>query len=577
MEALALRASPSGKDAPMLPSPRAIVCVLIAFAYNVANAESCPDWPPSKAHSEMLALQKQVALWDDSYHRQGISLVADELYDQSVQRFSQLQACFAPSSAPAQNPLKTARGEHLHPVPHTGIAKLGDERAVEQWLKGKTDLWIQPKVDGVAVTLVYENGKLVQAISRGDGIKGQDWTAHAMKISSIPAHLSEKGTLVLQGELYWRLDDHVQAKAGSLNARSRVAGLLARNAINETEGAQLGLFVWDWPQGPRDMNERLKHLQTLGFEDSARFSEPFENFAQAKQWRERWYTRPLPFATDGVVMRQGERPSADRWQAKAPYWLAAWKYPFAQVLGDVRKVHFNVGRSGKITPVLDIEPVRLDDRTVSRISVGSFKRWQKMDIRPGDQVAISLAGLTIPRLDKVVSRSVERAPLNVPQATDYHALSCWQPTEGCEGQFRERLKWLSGKKGLALKGVGPGTWDKLIEAGLVTDLLGWMHLDSAQISNIPGLGQKSSAKLLKSFQAAREQSFETWLKAIGLPPAAGAPLGDSWDALSARSIDQWQAEPGIGPGRAKQLHAFFQDPQVQALSQRLRQQGISGF
>ncbi|MFJ5299810.1 NAD-dependent DNA ligase LigB [Pseudomonas sp. NPDC088368] len=561
----------------MLLSPRVVAGVLAALCLNVAHAQSCPDWPPAQAERELSTLQNQITQWDDSYHRQGISLVADELYDQSVQRLSQLKACFAPSSPPAENPLKTARGERLHPVPHTGIAKLADERAVEQWLKEKSDLWIQPKVDGVAVTLVYENGKLVQAISRGDGINGQDWTAHALKISCIPTHVAEKESLVLQGELYWRLSDHVQAEAGSLNARSQVAGLLARNSIDGVEGAQIGLFVWDWPEGPRDMNERLERLKTLGFDDSARFSEPLETFAQAKQWREHWYTHPLPFATDGVVLRQGERPSADRWQAKAPYWLAAWKYPFAQVLGDVRKVHFNIGRSGKITPVLDIEPVRLDDRTVSRISVGSFKRWQKMDIRPGDQVAISLAGLTIPRLDGVVSRSAERAPMEVPDATEFHALSCWQPTEGCEGQFRERLKWLSGKKGLALKGVGPGTWDKLIEAGLVTGLLDWMHLDSAQMSNIPGLGELSSAKLLKSFDAAREQSFETWLKAIGLPPAASTDLGDSWDTLSVRNVDQWRAEPGIGPGRAKQLHAFFQDPQVQALSAQLREQGINGF
>jgi DNA ligase (NAD+) len=561
----------------MLLSPRVVAGVLAALCFNVARAQSCPDWPPAQAERELSTLKNQIALWDDSYHRQGISLVADELYDQTVQRLSQLRACFAPSSPPTHDPLKTARGEHLHPVPHTGIAKLADERAVEQWLKGKSDLWIQPKVDGVAVTLVYENGNLVQAISRGDGIKGQDWTAHAMKISSIPAHLPEKETLVLQGELYWRLSDHVQAKAGSLNARSQVAGLLARNSIDEVEGAQIGLFAWDWPQGPRSMRERLERLKALGFDDSARFSEPFETFAQAKQWREHWYTHPLPFATDGVVMRQGERPSADRWQAKAPYWLAAWKYPFAQVLGDVRKVHFNVGRSGKITPVLEIEPVRLDDRIVSRISVGSFKRWQKMDIRPGDQVSISLAGLTIPRLDGVVSRSVERALLQVPKAAEYHALSCWQPTEGCESQFRERLKWLGGKKGLALKGVGPGTWDKLIDAGLVTSLLDWMRLDPAQMMNIPGLGERSSAKLLKSFQTAREQSFETWLKAIGLPPAAGADLGDSWDTLAIRSVDQWQSEPGIGPGRASQLYAFFQDPQVQALSAQLREQGINGF
>lgn len=561
----------------MLGFPRSIMAALLAVSCSCAFAQTCPEWSAAQASSEISRQQTQIERWDDSYHRQGVSLVNDQIYDQSMQRLSFLRACFAKQSPPAHNPLKTAAGPLAHPVPHTGLNKLPDEGAVEDWLKGRSDLWIQPKVDGVAVTLVYEHGKLVRAISRGDGIKGQDWTEHSHKIAAIPRQIKWDKTLVLQGELYWRLNQHVQAQDGSLNARSKVAGLLARNVISDDEGAQVGLFVWDWPHGPSGMRERLASLRALGLEDSLSFSEAFEGLAQAKKWREHWYRTPLPFATDGVVIRQGERPSADRWQAKAPYWIAAWKYPLAKVLGEVRKVHFNIGRSGKITPVLDIEPVQLDDRKISRVSVGSLKRWQTLDIRPGDQVAISLAGLTIARLDEVVARSVERVPLYIPNAADYHALSCWQPVEGCESQFRERLKWLSSKHGLALSGVGPGTWDKLVNAGLIEGLLDWMPLERAQLANIPGLGQRSSAKLLESFQGAREQSFERWLKAIGLPPVAGAPLGDSWSALAARSMDQWQAEPGIGPGRAQQLYAFFQAPQVQALSRQLRDQGIKGF
>lgn len=549
----------------------------LAVLAGSAFGQSCPDWPSAKAHIELNRQQVQIAQWDDSYHRQGISLVADELYDQSVARLAYLRGCFAATSAATSNPLKTSRGPVAHPIPHTGLTKLPDEADVQSWLKGRSDVWIQPKVDGVAVTLVYVDGKLVSVISRGDGISGQDWTGHALQIEAIPRHLPWKKDVVLQGELYWRLTAHVQADAGSLNARSKVAGLLARHAISAEEGAQVGLFVWDWPEGPSDMNERLAGLRAMGFEDSIRFSEPLHGFAQAKNWREHWYRAPLPFATDGVVIRQGERPSAEHWQAKAPYWIAAWKYPFAKALAEVRKVQFNIGRSGKITPVLDIEPVRLDDRNIARISVGSLKRWQDMDIRPGDQVALTLAGLTIPRLDGVVSRSVERVPLDVPQPGQYHSLSCWQPVDGCESQFRERLKWLSGKKGLALSGVGPGTWDTLINSGQINGLLDWMTLGSAQLANIPGLGERSSAKLLASFQAAREKPFAVWLKAIGLPPATGVDLGESWATLASRSIVEWQAEPGIGSGRAKQLHAFFQDAQVQALTRQLRDKGINGF
>lgn len=561
----------------MLLSLRLLTCALIALYSLTSYATPCPDWPPVKARSEISSLHTQISRWNDSYHREGVSLVADELYDQSVERLAHLKSCFKTPQTSADNPLITAGGPQRHPIPHTGLNKLPDEIAVQAWLNGRTDLWIQPKVDGVAVTLVYEDGALAQVISRGDGVKGQDWSDKAQVIEAIPKHLPWQKTLILQGELYWKLSGHVQADAGSLNARSKVAGLLARTSISEQEGANIGLFVWDWPDGPVSMRERLAGLRALGVDDSKDLSEPFESFAQAQKWREHWYRSPMPFATDGVVMRQGERPPVKRWQAKAPYWIAAWKYPFAQALAEVRAVNFNVGRSGRITPVLDLKPVQLDDRKISRLSVGSLQRWQELDIRPGDQVAVSLAGLTIPRLDGVVSRSVERAELNAPKTADYHALSCLQIAPACMDQFRARLIWLSGKKGLNLAGVGPGTWDKLIRAGRVEGLLDWMTLDSAQLGNIPGLGDRSSAKLLHVFQSAREQPFQVWLKAIGLPPTGGAQLGDRWDELASRSAEQWQAEPGIGPGRAKQLLAFFQDPQVQILGTQLRSQGIDGF
>jgi len=560
----------------MLSVTRLMGCALLIALSPFTTASQCPNWTATQAQTEIRSLQQQIAEWDDSYHRLGVSRIPDELYDQSRQKLNAWRTCFA-VPASDDNPLKTAGGSVVHPIAHTGVNKLADDKAVKAWLKGRTGLWIQPKVDGVAVTLVYSRGRLAKAISRGDGIKGQDWTAQAQLIKAIPQQLPWPDDVVLQGELYERLSEHVQASAGSVNARSKVAGLLARKTLSPAQAESIGLFVWDWPDGPATMSERLAGLNAMGFADSTRYTLALESYAQAAQWREHWYRTPMPFATDGVIMRQGERPSSERWQAKAPYWIAAWKHPYARALAEVRKVSFTVGRSGRITPILDLTPIRLDDRTVSRISTGSLQRWQTLDIRPGDQVAISLAGLTIPRLDGVITRSVERAEVNVPQASDFHELSCWQPTPGCESQFRARLTWLSGKKGLALSGVGPGTWDKLIESGKINGLVDWMTLDQAELVNIPGLAERSSAKLFASLQTARQKPFQTWLKAIGLPPAGGARLDDDWDQLASRSTEQWQAEPGVGPGRASKLVAFFNDPQVQALSQQLRVSGISGF
>ncbi|MEE8876999.1 NAD-dependent DNA ligase LigB [Pseudomonas helleri] len=515
------------------------------------------------------ALRQQLKVWDDSYHRLGVSLVSDAVYDQLRSR---LELCRA-----VDNPLQTASGPMAHPVAQTGLAKLADERAVDGWIKGRQDLWVQPKVDGVAVTLIYHQGQLQHVISRGDGLSGQNWTAAAQVISAIPQRLPQPVDMLLQGELYWRVPGHVQAKAGSVNARSTVAGLMARHALSPEQGQGIGLFVWDWPQGPHAQSERLARLAELGFTDSQTYSQPIDHLDHARHWREHWFNTPLPFASDGVVLRQSQRPAAERWQAKPPNWAAAWKYPHAQALSEVRKVTFNIGRTGRITPMLELTPVRLDDRTIKRISVGSLQRWQHLDIRPGDHVAISLAGMTIPRLDSVALRASERVEVLAPQPNNFHALSCCSATPGCERQFLARLNWLSSKKGLAMPFVGPGTWNTLIQAGEVNNLLDWLTLDAARLANIGGFGERSSERLLASVHAARQQPFARWVKALGLPPTGDAPLGQSWQALVARDEQAWQAYAGIGAQRAAQLTEFMREPNVQALSEQLRAAGIAGF
>ncbi|WP_347909540.1 NAD-dependent DNA ligase LigB [Pseudomonas grandcourensis] len=559
----------------MLPDLRLFFAALLIFAHLTANAAECPDWPPERALIEVNKLQQQVDLWDDSYHRQGRSLVADELYDQSRARLTQWRHCF--NLSPSADPLRTARGTLPHPIAHTGLGKLHDRPGVENWLRDRVDVWIQPKIDGVAVTLVYRNGLLVQAISRGDGESGQDWTVPARQIQAIPQRLSQARDLIVQGELYWRLTDHVQARAGSLNARGSVAGLMARKVLSAEQAANIGLFVWDWPQGPASVPARAAALTALGFSSTTAYSQPIASVVDAERWREHWYSTPLPFASDGVVLRQNQRPAAERWQARSPYWAIAWKYPFAQALAEVRQVHFKIGRTGRITPVLELTPVKLDDRQIKHVSVGSLQRWQALDIRPGDQVAISLAGLTIPRLDSVVLRSSERAELKVPLAEHFHLLSCWQPTPGCESQFLARLTWLSSKQGLALPNTGPGTWEKLLATGRLNGLLDWLTLDAQELATIDGFGERSAARIADGFNLARQRTFAHWLKALGLPPTGQAHLGDSWQVLAQRDIEHWRAEAGIGPGRAAQLSAFFRDPQVLALSETLRDAGIDGF
>ncbi|VXC08881.1 DNA ligase B [Pseudomonas sp. 8Z] len=537
-----------------------------------AQAEPCPDWPTARATQELSALQAQLATWDDAYHNHGDSLVADELYDQARARLSRWQNCFGQPQQAPQIALQGAPSELVHPIAQTGLRKL-DESAIEQWMSKRDDLWIQPKVDGVAVTLVYRNGQLQQAISRGDGLSGQDWTARAQQLPAIPKRLPEALDATLQGELYWRLENHQQARDGSVGARGKAAGLMARQSIQDDEASAIGLFVWAWPDGPEEMPQRLAGLQRLGLGDSTHYTYPVADLAQAQQWRQRWYRQALPFASDGVVLRQGRRPAGERWQAEPPHWAVAWKYPASQALAVVQKVHFNIGRSGRISPVLELQPVQLDDRRISRVAVGSLSRWQALDIRPGDQVSIRLSGLTIPRLDAVIWRSQQRAEVNAPRPDDFHSLSCWHSSPQCQTQFQARLAWLSGKQGLALNGVGPGTWSNLNMQGL----LDWLELDAQQLQSLPGIGAQRAQQLQQTFNQAREKPLQQWLGALGAPSGFDSGALHDWPSLVARSQDDWQRLPGIGPKRAEQLQAFFSHAEVQRLAAHLQKIGVTAF
>ncbi|SHF54381.1 DNA ligase (NAD+) [Modicisalibacter ilicicola DSM 19980] len=544
-----------------------------------AEDSACPDWAPGDAREAVARLQERLDAWDDAYYRRGERLVSDGVYDAAKRRQRHWRRCFDLSPDAPLSSTRPRDGALLaHPLPQTGLHKAESRQAMGDWLEARQDqaLWIQPKVDGVAISLIYEAGALSRVISRGDGRHGQDWTTHARRIPAIPGRLQDApDRVILQGELYLRRPGHVQARDGTAGARADMIGLMARKQLSAEDGERIGLFVWDWPDAPDstsgDMAARLEQLAGWGF-DTRDHTLAVKGMAEVTEWRQRWYRHALPFATDGIVVRQAQRPPPASWQAKPPDWAIAWKHPATRSLALVTSIEFTVGRTGRITPVAHLSPVELDDRHVSRVSLGSLGRWQELDVRPGDQVLITLAGLTIPYLERVVLAAEPRRNVEVPRQEEYHELSCIELVDGCQAQFLARLVWLS--RTLGMKGIGEGAWQTLMEGGQVSGLLDWSSLGSATLRTLPGVADARARQWHAAFQASRERSPALWLEALGMPSVPRDALherGDfaGLDRLRQRSEQEWQTWPGIGPSRAAQLSRFFRHPGMHLLLQRL--------
>ncbi|EKI4317602.1 NAD-dependent DNA ligase LigB [Escherichia coli] len=537
----------------------------------------CPAWSPARAQEEISRLQQQIKQWDDDYWKEGKSEVEDGVYDQLSARLTQWQRCFG--SEPRDVMMPPLNGAVMHPVAHTGVRKMVDKNALSLWMRERSDLWVQPKVDGVAVTLVYRDGKLNKAISRGNGLKGEDWTQKVSLISAVPQTVSGPlANSTLQGEIFLQREGHIQQQMGGINARAKVAGLMMRQDDSDTLNS-LGVFVWAWPDGPQLMTDRLKELATAGFTLTQRYTRAVKNADEVARVRNEWWKAKLPFVTDGVVVRGAKEPESRHWLPGQAEWLVAWKYqPVAQV-AEVKVIQFAVGKSGKISVVASLAPVMLDDKKVQRVNIGSVRRWEEWDIAPGDQILVSLAGQGIPRIDDVVWRGAERTKPTPPE-NRFNSLTCYFASDVCQEQFISRLVWLGSKQVLGLDGIGEAGWRALHQTHRFEHIFSWLLLTPEQLQNTPGIAKSKSAQLWHQFNLARKQPFTRWVMAMGIPltrAALNASDERSWSQLLFSTEQFWQQLPGTGSGRARQVIEWKENAQIKKLGSWLAAQQITGF
>jgi len=470
----------------------------------------------------------------------------------------------------------------------------------------------EPKLDGVAISLRYEKGVLVQAATRGDGTVGEDVTHTVRTIRSVPLRLRAAAVASLievRGEIYMSREGfealNARARASGektfANPRNAAAGSLRQLDPQLAAARPLALYAYGFGQMDQDrlppsQSAGLALLRSLGLRVNP-LCEVVRGLAGCLEYYVRMAARrvQLPYDIDGVVYKVDDcRLQAELgFVARAPRWAIARKFPAEEVLTVVEGVEFQVGRTGAITPVARLKPVPVGGVTVSNATVHNFDELRRKDIRPGDTVIVRRAGDVIPEIVAVVperrpaaSRVVE-PPVHCPVCGSDVIRQEGQVVARCSGglvcpaQRKQALRHFASRRAMDIDGLGEKLIDQLVDTGLVMNAADIYRLQADQLLDLERMGEKSAVKLVAAIVRSRSTSLGRFLFALGIPEvgeataAALAGYFGQLEPLSEASEEELQAVADIGPATAAAVRTFFAQAHNRDVIADLRRLGVS--
>ncbi|OED43608.1 hypothetical protein ACH42_09580 [Endozoicomonas sp. (ex Bugula neritina AB1)] len=496
-----------------------LLVFLLLFS-TVGAATECSDLTPQQASATIQSLSAEIKRHDTLYFDQHAPEISDAEYDDLTAKLKSLTQCFAQQTTERSNatPIKNQK-QHIAFM--GSLKKAKSEEDIKTFLKlaDAQPIILQPKIDGIAVELIYTNGQLTEAITRGNGDQGTSILHHIQAMPLIPKHIDNPNNITLHGELFARLD---LVETSLLNqyasARHLVAGLTSRNNVDPTSLKAIDFFPWRWISSPFDTgtNER-KTLNSYGFPLPAQFSHEVISTAEIKQWLATYGTNKAhPFLLDGIVLKADNRLTQQTmgWSQDTPNYAVAWKFPPVTRTTNVLEIEFTIGRTGQITPVLILEPVNMKGERISRVSLGSINNLKEKDIAIGDQISIQLKGAATPIFNKVIFKSPHRKSPITPSQHKYSAFTCLSMNPDCEQQFKARINWLIGSKGLNWPDKNKTQINDQIMKGNIKQLQDVIRFApkehrvsmSAQIRalSIPDIGKSKSRRLADNLNSWRE-------------------------------------------------------------------------
>ena len=474
---------------------------------------------------------------------------------------------------------------------------------------GPTDYVCELKFDGTAISLTYEGGQLVQALTRGDGVEGDDVTANVRTIRSVPLRLRGEGWPALfeiRGEIlmpyasFDRLNAEREANGEPLfaNPRNAAAGTLKQQAssVVARRGLDCTLYQLAGDNLPFTTHwESLAKAREWGFKVSEHMRICHDT-AQIDEFIAYWdeARRQLPFPTDGVVIKVNDFAVRRQlgFTAKAPKWAVAYKFKAEQALTRLESISFQVGRTGAVTPVANLEPVLLAGTTVRRATLHNAEQMALLDIRPGDMVYVEKGGEIIPKItgvelarrpaDSLPFRYIDRCPeCGTPLVRYEGEAKHYCPNQsGCRPQIIGRMLHFIRRKAMDIEGLGEETVELLYDNGLVHDISDLYDLRAEQLAPLPRLGEKSADNIIRSIRRSTEVPFRRVLFGLGLRfvgETTAKYLAEhfrSLDAVMAASREELVEADEVGEKIADAIREYFADAENLRIIGRLHQAGL---
>ena len=475
-------------------------------------------------------------------------------------------------------------------------------------VKKKIDYVLELKLDGLSISLIYENGVLKQGITRGDGQIGEDVTENIMEIESIPKKLKEPISLEVRGEVILpisefsrinqeREDEGEDVFANPRNAAAGTIRQLDKSIVKERKlDCYLYYLVNAEEYGMKTHKESIEYIEKLGFKTTKIF-ELYNDFGKLEKAIDVWKTKreKLDYETDGLVIKVNEFEHYDElgYTTKSPRWAIAYKFPAEQVKTKLYDVTFQVGRTGVVTPVAELEAVNLSGSVVKRASLHNFDEIRRKEIKIGDNVIIEKAAEIIPQVVNVVFEDRKgdekdiKVPTNCPicdselvKEEGQVALKCLNPQ--CPEKVKREIAYFVSRDAMNITGLGEKIVEKFIELGKIKTVVDIYSLKNyaEELENLEKMGKKSVENLINSIEESKKQGFSKVLYALGIPFVGKFNANlltknyNSIELLKEKSIEDLLEIKGIGDKVAVAVHTYLNDENNWAKIVALKEIGL---